>query len=153
MDYTTWIALFGKSATDPAVVSALAAANVTKALVIASDELGVSADIPNSGMTIGFTDESVLSPATGLIGKPILTSVLMILHHPSRRDIYTGPLPLNLVKATSREDMRKRFGAPVSFDEDMGWDSWLVENHQVTATYRKDWQSIARLSLKVPASD
>jgi hypothetical protein len=152
VDYKQWVNLFGKTPDDPDVKKAVAAAGIVKPLKIGADELSVAADLPKGGMTIEFTDESIVRPG-GLAGKPILTSVMMLLQHPSIKELYNGPLPHGIVKKTSKAGMRARFGEPVESDEDRRWDTWIVDGMRVSATYSRDLESIARLSVKAPTGN
>jgi hypothetical protein len=152
MNYQPWVDLFGKAADDSAVRSAVAKAGITKPLRIGRDELTVGADVPDTGMHIVFTDESIMNPSSGLLGRPILSSVLMILQHPKKPKLYTGPLPYQLKKETSQEAMRARFGKPVESDDDMRWDTWLVDGLKLTVCFTSDLQSIDRLTVKLPTS-
>jgi hypothetical protein len=153
MDYKAWVNLFGKAADDPAIAKAVAQAGVTKALTIGSDELSVAADLPGSGLTIEFTDESIVRPETGLIGRPVFTSVLMTLQSADDSDLYRGPLPFGIIKATSKDAMRARFGEPIESEERRRWDAWLIDGLRVMAAYSRDLQSIVRLAIELPRKD
>jgi hypothetical protein len=105
-------------------------------------------------MNITFTDESILaidSEGKGVVGRPILSSVGMIVQHPVKR-VYTGPLPYGIAIHTSQAAMRSRFGQPVETDDDLRWDSWLVEGLVLYASYLDDLQSIDRIAVRLPGS-
>jgi len=153
MDYKTWVDLFGKSKDDAHVRKAVVDAGITKSLKIGRDELSVSADIKGKGMTITFTDESILRPDTGgLLGRPILSSVLMILQHPDKANLYKGPLPHQLDKNDSQAVVRKKFGVPMKSNDERRWDAWIIDGARVTITYAKDLLSVNRVSLALPDS-
>lgn len=152
MNYETWSRLFGRTPNDPDVAAAVAAAGIVKTLSIGSDELSVAADIPGQGLTISFTDESILRPQGGLADLPILSSVMMLLRHPSAPHLYKGPLPFGLPANTTRDAMRQRFGAPIEVGESRPWEIFLVEGLELAPTYSRDFQSIERLTLRLPGS-
>ncbi|MFO1224545.1 MAG: hypothetical protein U1E90_15745 [Burkholderiaceae bacterium] len=149
MNYEQWQQLFGRAADDTGVAAAISQAGISKVLTIGADELSVAADIPGQGLTIVFTDESILRPGVGLVGRPVLTSVTMILKHPSS-PLYRGPLPHGLTPDTTRDAMRQRFGAPIEIGEGRPWEVFRVEGLDLAPTYSRDLQSIARLTLRVP---
>lgn len=148
VNYKYWFDMFGRSADDPAVRSALAKAGVTKAIEIARDELGVSADIPGTGLTIGFRDESILRPNLGIEGRPILYSILMLLKHP-KKPTYAGDLPERIGRDSSRDQLRSIFGSPTESDEDMGWDAWATSGVRTTVTYASDFGSVSRVAVRL----
>ncbi len=152
MDYKQWVDLFGKPADDPLVRTAVVKAGITKPLKIGRDELSVIADVPGKGMSIIFADDSVLHPGSGLIGRPILSTVNMAVQHPTRKDLYTGPLPFKLTKNSGQSALRDRFGAPVESEEDLRWDAWILEGLQLTVGYTKDLQGVRSVSVKIPGS-
>lgn len=153
MDYKAWVDMFGRSTDDAQLRKAVADAGITKSLKIGRDELSVSADIKGKGMTITFTDESILRPDTGgLLGRPILSSVLMILQHPDKSNLYKGPLPNQIDKNDSQAVLRKRFGVPLKSNDERRWDAWIIDGERVTVTYAKDLLSINRVSLAHPDS-
>jgi hypothetical protein len=152
MDYKQWVDLFGKAADDPLVRAAVTKAGITKPLKIGGHELSVIADVPGKGMSIIFADDSVLHPGTGLIGRPILSTVNMAVQHPTRKDLYTGPLPFKLTKTTGQAALRERLGTPVESEEDLRWDAWVVDGLQLTVGYTKDLRSIRSVSVKLPGS-
>lgn len=152
MNYETWSRLFGRTPNDPDVAAAVTAAGITKTLSIGSDELSVAADIPGQGLTILFTDESILRPEGGLAGLPILSSVMMLLRHPSAPHLYKGPLPFGLSANTTQGAMRQRFGTPIEVGEGRPWEIFSIEGFELSPTYSRDLQSITRLTLRLPGS-
>ena len=152
MGYSEWVVLFGRAADEPDVIQALAVGCVTKTILINADELGVSADLPGAGITIAFRVKSLLKP-NGIIGRPILYSVMMLVQHPKKRDLYTGPLPHGLSKDMSRHAVRERFGDPNTMDDEMRWDKWLVDGFCLTVTYTTDYSAIARVAIGLPVED
>ena len=150
MNYEQWLKLFGRAANDPDVAATVALAGISKNLAIATDELSVAADVPGQGLTIVFTDESILRPDTGLVGRPVLTSVTMLLKHPSAPQLYRGPLPHGLTSDTTQAAMRQRFGAPIESGDGRPWDVFRVDGLDLAPTYSRDLQSIARLTFRVP---
>jgi hypothetical protein len=153
MDYKPWVDMFGRSTDDAQLRKAVADAGITKSLKIGRDELSVSADVKGKGMTITFTDESILRPNTGgLLGRPILSSVLMILQHPDKSNLYKGPLPHQLDNNDSQALLRKKLGVPLKSNDERRWDAWIIDGVRVTVTYAKDLLSINRVSLAHPDS-
>lgn len=152
MNYETWSRLFGRTPDDPDVAAAVATAGIVKTLSIGSDELSVAADIAGQGMTILFTDESILRPQGGSVGLPILSSVGMLLQHPSVPHLYKGPLPFGLSANTTQDAMRQRFGAPIEVGESRPWEIFSIDGLELCPTYSRDLQSIARLALSLPGS-
>jgi hypothetical protein len=151
MDYIQWVNLFGKSADDAQVRNAVSKAGITKPLKIGGDELSVRADIKGQGTTIIFTDETILHPdAAGVVGRPILSSVLMILQGPNKANLYKGLLPFELKKDDSRESVRARLGPPVQSNDEYRTDMWLVDGSKLAATYAQDLQSLTRISVSLP---
>jgi hypothetical protein len=153
MSYEQWVPLFGKAADDPAVAEALKAAGITTKIKIGKDELRASENVPGTGMMITFTDESVLNPSQGVIGRPILTAVMMVVQSNQGDTLYTGPLPQKLEKQTSRDALRARLGNPLrSSDGPVFWDAWQIDGVEVQPTYKRDRQSIARVVVRRPES-
>lgn len=150
MDYQYWSQHFNKAANDLGLAAAISQAGITKPLTIESDGLSVAADVPGQGLTIVFTDESILRPEMGTVGKAILSSVVMLLRHPSTPDLYRGRLPYGLTPETSQSAMRHRFGAPIESGDGRPWDIFQVDGLEVSPTYARDLKSIARLALRIP---
>ncbi len=152
MSYQDWVKLFGKPADDAAVKDAVKRAGVTKKIKIGNDELSVSADLPGTTLTIEFTDESVLDKSgKGIAGRPILSSVLITVQDPTEGVNYDGPLPHGLVKNTSRDSLRARFGTPAKSSEPpQRWDTWLVDGLTLFVGFTRDLQSINRVALSLP---
>lgn len=153
MNYKHWVDLFGKSADDSGVRDAAAKSKISKPLKIAPDELSVRADIKGEGTTVIFTDETILRPGPGsLLGRPILSAILLILQHPDKKNLYKGPLPADLNIGDSQEALRARFGPPTQSNEEMRTDAWLRDGVTLAATYAKDLRSLNRVSLALPGS-
>ena len=151
LDYIQWVRLFGRAADDKQVRDAVTNAGITKKLKIGRDELSVSADIKGEGMTITFTDETILRPeAGGVLGRPILSGVLMIMQRPSMTNLYRGPLPFELNGSDSQAKLRVRFGTPMKSSDTHRWDAWLIEGLMVTVTYTEDLQSLNRIAVSLP---
>jgi hypothetical protein len=150
MDYTPWVDLFGRAADDLAVRGALARAGVTETVRIERDELSEAVDLPQTGMTVEFTDESILRPEGGKVRRPILTSVLMIIQHRKMSYLYEGALPCGLVRETSRDAMRARLGSPVKSNEKLRWDEWTVDGLTLSVSYPADFSSITRVGIRLP---
>jgi hypothetical protein len=149
MDYSEWVKMFGMGADEVPVRDALAKAGLKGRIKIDRDDDSTSEDLPKSGITLEFTDESTLRKK-GLIGRPILSSVLMVLKaHKNAPDVYTGALPFGLTE-TSQAALRKRFGKPKETSDDYKWDMWIVEKLAVTAKYAPDLSSTLRLTLSLP---
>jgi hypothetical protein len=154
MNYQTWVDLFGKAADDPQVRDAAAKAKITKPLKIAKGDLDVRADIKGQGTTVVFTDETILRPGPGsLIGRPILSAVMLILQHPDKKNLYKGPLPPGFSISDSQSALRARLGKPAQSNDDARTDAWVRDGLTVAATYAKDLQSLNRLSLSLPGSN
>ena len=113
MDYTQWMKMFRKSADDAQVRSAVVTAGITKPLKIRRDELSVRADIKGQGMTIIFSDESVLPPsAGGTAGSTHPVWVSMILQSRQKDNIYKGPLPYDLKVEETQAAVPPGLGIP-----------------------------------------
>jgi hypothetical protein len=154
MDYKTWVKLFGKSADDPAVRQALAKAGITSRIKMARDELSAREDIDGEGTTIIFTDDTILRPddAGAVVGRPIVSSVLMILDARNKKDLYKGPLPHKLKQNESRDGLRKRFGTPSQINDTFRADAWEIDGLTVGVGYSKDLMSLTEVSLSLPNS-
>lgn len=149
MDYKQWMDLLGQPADDPAVADALAKAGVAKPSKLGGDEISITAEVPKSGINLLFHDESVLRPDTGIVGRPVLSGVLILVQHPTKPNLYTGPLPYELVKDTSRDAVRAKFGPPAEIEDDLRWDQWFMDDKGVQVAYAKGLQSIRGVSLKL----
>lgn len=148
MNYKNWVDLFGKPADDRQVLDAIADAGITKVIKIGRDELSVSADIKGKGITITFTDETILYPdAEGIVGRPILSGILMIIQHPNKANLYTDALPYQLKKEDSKSTLREKSGTPLESNEELGWDSWMIDGLKLVVTYARDLKSLNRVSL------
>jgi hypothetical protein len=153
MDYKLWVELFGKSADDVQVREALKLAGITKVLKIGRDELSVAAEIPGEGSTILFTDETILyRNANGVLGRPILSAILLVMQHTRKYNLYKGPLPYQLTIDSSQSALRSRLGAPVEMDDEYRRDTWSIDGLLLTIIYSKDLQSVNRVSLSLPDS-
>lgn len=154
MDYRQWLDLFGKSADEKQVREALAKAGITSRIKIDSDELSASEDIKGQGITIIFTDESILAPDTGVVGRPILSGVLMILQdRRSKANLYKGPLPYGLRYDESRMLLRARLGQPTQINDEYRTDAWFIDGLEVAVTYSADLNSLTQVSVTLPGSE
>lgn len=155
MDYKQWVDRFGKSADDKQVRDALARAGITDRIKIDRDELSASKDIKGEGTTIIFTSETILRPnAGGVVGRPILSGVLMIVHdRKNKTNLYKGPLPYGLKKDESQAVLRARLGKPVQSNKEYRTDAWLIDGLEMAATYSDDLQSLTQVSVTLPGSE
>src|SRR5690242_20234228 len=98
MNCQDWVDQFGKPADDPQVKNLIAKAGITKPIKLGREDITVRADIKPMGMTVIFTDESILKPNEGRVGRPILSGVMMVIQRKSG-NVYEGKLPYGLAKA------------------------------------------------------
>jgi hypothetical protein len=152
MDIQQWVDLFGRPADDPQVRDAVAQAGVKKPLKIKRDELGVRADIPKIGMTIVFTDDSVLNGKSGTPGRPILSAVMAEVDNRSKKDLYPGALPHGLDKAMSREKVLARLGPPAQSNDAVQTDAWRIDGLDYAVSFAEDLGSIIQVSIAHPKS-
>ena len=153
MDINEWVNLFGKSADDPLVRDAVAKAGITKPLKIGRNELGVRADIKGQGMTIVFSDETLLNPDNGVARRPILSAVMAVVEGSDKNNLYKGTLPQNLKKSDSQAAVRARLGAPTDSNDFNQTDAWLIDDLILAVSFTEDLTSIIQVSLAHPDSN
>ncbi len=152
MNIEQWIDLFGKPADDQQIRDAVVEAGITKTLKIARNELGVRADIAGQGMTIVFSDETLLMPEAGLARRPILSSVMVVLDSDDKSNLYKSTLPKGLKKSDSQSIVRKKLGEPVESNEDNQTDAWLIDGLILAVSFTEDLKSIIQISVSLPNS-
>ncbi len=154
MDYKQWVNLFGQPADDAAVRDALAKAGISGRIKIGKEELSTREDIAGEGTTIVFTSETILRPDDpgAVVGRPIVSAVMMILDQPNKKNLYQGPLPYQLKKDDSQAALRARFGTPAQSNEKYRTDAWDIDGMTLAASYSKDLQSLTQVSLSLPNS-
>jgi hypothetical protein len=152
MDFHDWVGLMGRSADDPSVRDALDRSGITARIKIRRNELSARKDLSGQGTTIVFTDESILTPESGTVGRPVLSAVMVVLQDPNPDDIYTGPLPHHLTKSDSRDGLRARLGPPAESNDAYRTDAWDVDGLRLAASYSKDLNTVTQVSLSLPNS-
>jgi len=154
VNYKQWVDLFGTSADDAAVRAVLTSSGINSPIKIGKDELSTREDIAGEGTTIVFTDETILKPndSRSLLGRPIISAVLMILDQPNKNDLYQGPLPYHLNKNESQAALRARLGTPSKINDKYRTDAWEVDGMILATSYAKDLKSLTKVSLKLPNS-
>ena len=154
MDYQRWVNLFGKPVDDVAVHEALTKSGIKGPIKIGKDDLSTRVDIADEGTTVVFTSETILRPddPTAAVGRPIVSAVMVILDQSNKKNLYTGPLPYNLIKDNSQEALRARLGAPAQSNDKYRTDAWELDGMIVAASYSKDLQAITQVSLSLPNS-
>ena len=154
MDFKQWADLLGRPADDAAVCRALAEAGISERIKIGKKELSTREDLEGRGMTIVFTSETILRPDDpgAVVGRPIVSAVMVVLDQPSKKNLYEGPLPYGLEKADSLAALRGRLGTPGQTNERYRTDAWEIDGMTLAASYSKDLQSLTQLSLSLPGS-
>jgi hypothetical protein len=151
-DMGTWIKLLGKSQDEPALKAALAAAGVKKVPKVARDDFSVIFDLKGHGMSVEMTDEAYLKKLDDQDigeGPLILTGVDAYIERKKNRDLYKGKLPHGLAADMTRTDVRKLLGAPKAGDDQVPYDSWLLDKLAVTIGYTKDLK-LGHVNVEVP---
>jgi hypothetical protein len=147
MNYDVWLPMVGLPSDEPKLADALNKAGIANPIKIGADEISEIAEIQATGMVLEFTDESVVDPDDGLVGRAVLTGVTMHVHNPKTPTRYTGMLPFGLAADMSRDAVRALLGTPVESEDDFRWDQFEREGFGVNVSFAKGYQSIRSISL------
>jgi hypothetical protein len=140
-DFLSWPPFFGRSADDPALAAALAAAGVTKKPKLQRDRAFVQFDLKGQGLALRFTDEAYLRELEDQDigeGPLVFSGVLAYLNASVSDHLYRKPLPSGLEADMPRAEVRAKLGAPDrSTDEEDPpiLDAWTRNGLEVIATY------------------
>ncbi|HEX8615272.1 MAG TPA: hypothetical protein VF800_28645 [Telluria sp.] len=154
MDFQEWVGLLGRAAQEPEVRDALARAGITGRVKIGRQELSTREDIAGEGMTIVFTDETILRPDNpgSILNRPIISAVMVVLGQPNEKNVYKGPLPYRFTKGDSQAAVRARLGPPARINEKYQADAWEIDGMTLAACYSEDLLSLEQVSLSLPNS-
>jgi len=150
MDYKQWVDLFGCNTDEIKLQNAISNAGIADIPQIERDETDVAEDIAGEGITLVFTDETLLNRQALVEAPPVLSEVRLILQHPKSKDLYKGPLPFDLKLENSQESLRKRLGKPIESNDKFRWDRWEIDRLVLTVVYSKDLSSLSRVVVGLP---
>lgn len=154
MDLMQWVELFGRDADDGEVRKALADAGIAERITIKRQALSEREDLPGQGTTVVFTSETMLRPddPAAVVGRPILSAVLVILDQANKDDLYQGPLPYHLGRSDGQGALRTRLGPPAKINQESAIDTWQIDGKKLAAIYSRDLQSLRKLTMALPGS-
>ena len=64
-----------------------------------------------------------------------------------RWGMYTGPLPFNIDRNSTQEQLRARVGEPSESDEELCWDEWIVDGLELRIAYTDTLDSIKAVNI------
>ena len=151
MNKLRWLELIGRTSADPEVRSLLQQAGVTDVPPVDPDDWEVTVDVTNC--LLAFSRESLFPERTDLDdGDTVLTGLSLPLRGMNWGE-YTGPLPYDIERGSSRAELRSLLGEPIKSDDELFWDEWLVDELLVRVAYTEDFRDLEALTVHMSGLD
>ena len=153
MDYQAWVPLFGLPATDPKVVSLLAAHGVTDPVTLPPQTFTTGADFKPHGFGVGFTSEFTLRG--GAADLPILASVVIVVSPAKVKKgwvLYAGALPGGIKASDSKDEVVANLGPPANVNDDYTSAGWAIDGLELGIAFTEGWKQIKQLGLSLPGA-